>query len=148
MPGIKTIWPIWLLACAAAVAAGQNNPPNNDASDDAIAVDDESEEADDDWVVVDEPGDDADDDDDDDDEVGGQARDLTQGADGKFLRPPPELPVVARPWSNSQPAGAGGAQNANNTRSDDTSGLDPLEGLQIVGAAGGEPTADDAIAAL
>ena len=123
MTGIKTIWPIWLLACAAAVATGQNNPPNKDPSDDAIAVDDESEEADDDWVVVDEPGDEDDDD--------GQARDLTQGADGKFLRPPPDLPVVARPRKNSQPAGAGGAQNADNTRSDDTSGGRAYNGKEV-----------------
>ena len=133
MNGIKTIWPIWLLACATAVATGQNIPPNNDPSDDAIAVDDESEESDDDWVVVDEPGDEDEDDDDDtdEDEDDGQARDLTQGADGKFLRPPPDLPVVARPLKNSQPAGDGGAQNADNTRSDDTSGGRSYGGKEV-----------------
>ncbi len=131
MPGIKALWPLLLLASAAAVAAGQNGPSNNDPSDDAIAVDDESEEADDAWVVVDEPDDEGDDEGGDDDEGAGQGRDLTLGADGKFLRPPPELPVVARPRNSPQAAGAGGAQNAANMGASGTSGGRSYGGVQV-----------------
>ena len=136
MRGIHLLWPVLLLFGAAATA-DDSNAPNNNPSDDAIAVDDESEEADDAWVVVDEPDDDSGDEDgntdagNDNDQGGGQARDLAQGADGKFLRPPPELPVVARPRKNPQAAGAGDAQNADNTGAQDTSGGRSYGGQQV-----------------
>ncbi len=136
MRGIHLLWPVLLLFSAAATA-DDSNAPNNDPSDDAIAVDDESEEADDAWVVVDEPDDDTGDEDrntdagNDNDQGGGQARDLAQGADGKFLRPPPELPVVARPRKNPPAAGAGGTQDADNTGAQDTSGGRSYGGQQV-----------------
>jgi hypothetical protein len=150
MPGINVLWPILLLASAAAAAAVENNSPNNDPSDDAIAIDDESEEADDEWVVVDEPDDDSDaeagnddsDDSDDNNDAGGSrdAGQLAAGSSGDNQRPqridekflPPLFFRVAQPPANpAAAAAAGGAQNANNTRTADTSGGRSYGGVQV-----------------
>ena len=143
MPAIKTIWPILLLASAAALAAAQEDSSANDPSDDAIAVADEADAADDPWVVVDEPEDGMDDIGDDDDEVasdddsGSQrpidrpTQDRTPQADGRFLPPPPDLPVVARRRQIAAAAGAAETQNAGNARTTDADGGRSYGGEQV-----------------
>lgn len=152
MRGIRLLWLI-LLVFSAAATADATNAPDNDPGDDAVAADEGPDEADDPWVVVDEPDEDVDDGDDSDgddrDEDSGDrdasqptagnpnASQRPQRTDGNFLRPPPDLPVVARVRKNPALQSGDGAPNANNSQAPDTSGGRSFGGLQVTD--GGAP---------